>query len=108
MDLSHNIVLNEEVLKSLSDQKKPIFVFEWLRFVERSLLSAQKVVNEIVCFADHNPLHISLVDRHKRLPEEADGPTVSSNATVFRTSDSSPNCQMFVNIVFRGRHFSLV
>ena len=42
MDLSHNIVLNEEVLKSLSDQKKPIFVFEWLRFVERSILSAQK------------------------------------------------------------------
>jgi hypothetical protein len=44
MDFTHNLVLNEEVLKSLSDQKKPIFIFEWLRFVEQSLLGAQKVI----------------------------------------------------------------
>ncbi|CAG2106764.1 unnamed protein product, partial [Medioppia subpectinata] len=42
MDWTHNLVLNEEVLKSLSDQKKPIFVFEWLRFVDHSLVTANK------------------------------------------------------------------
>jgi hypothetical protein len=43
MELSHNIILNEEALNGLSDAKKPIFIFEWLRFLDKTLINAQKV-----------------------------------------------------------------
>lgn len=41
--MSHSLLLNEEAFKQIPDQKKPVFVFEWLRYLDRVLVAAQKV-----------------------------------------------------------------
>ena len=43
MESSHSLTLNEEALKKLPDSKRLIFVFEWLRFLDKVLEAAQKV-----------------------------------------------------------------
>ncbi|CAH1153655.1 unnamed protein product [Phaedon cochleariae] len=42
MELSHSLTLNEEALAQLSEAKKPVFIFEWLRFLDKVLVAAQK------------------------------------------------------------------
>lgn len=43
MELSHSLTLNEEALSQLPPAKRPIFVFEWLRFLDKVLEAAHKV-----------------------------------------------------------------
>lgn len=43
MELSHSLLLNEQALAQIPEQKKPLFVHEWLRFLDRVLPVAQKV-----------------------------------------------------------------
>lgn len=43
MELSHSLTLNEEAFNQIPDHKKPVFVFEWLRFLDKILVAAQKV-----------------------------------------------------------------
>lgn len=45
MELSHSLTLNEEALSQLPPAKRPIFVFEWLRFLDKVLEAAHKVSN---------------------------------------------------------------
>ncbi|CAL4124932.1 unnamed protein product, partial [Meganyctiphanes norvegica] len=42
MELSHSLTLNEDALKQLPPAKRPIFVFEWLRFLDKVLEAAHK------------------------------------------------------------------
>uniref|UniRef100_A0A6A7FSQ7 HEAT repeat-containing protein 5A n=5 Tax=Hirondellea gigas TaxID=1518452 RepID=A0A6A7FSQ7_9CRUS len=42
MELSHSLTLNEEALQQLPAAKRPIFVFEWLRFLNKVLGAANK------------------------------------------------------------------
>ncbi|XP_054269957.1 HEAT repeat-containing protein 5B-like isoform X2 [Macrosteles quadrilineatus] len=42
MELSHSLTLNEEALNQLPESKRPVFVFEWLRFLDKVLIAAQK------------------------------------------------------------------
>lgn len=42
MDMSHSLTLNEVALQQLPDDKKPHFIFEWLRFLDKVLVAAQK------------------------------------------------------------------
>ncbi|XP_071834099.1 HEAT repeat-containing protein 5B-like isoform X1 [Apostichopus japonicus] len=42
MELAHSLLLNEEALAQIADSKKPIFVFEWLRFLDKVLVAANK------------------------------------------------------------------
>ncbi|XP_060553128.1 HEAT repeat-containing protein 5B-like isoform X2 [Ruditapes philippinarum] len=42
MELAHSLLLNEEALQKIPDNKKPVFVFEWLRFLDKVLSAAQK------------------------------------------------------------------
>ena len=44
MELAHSLLLNEEALQKIPDNKKPVFVFEWLRFLDKVLSAAQKVM----------------------------------------------------------------
>ena len=44
MELAHSLLLNEEALQKIPDNKKPVFVFEWLRFLDKVLSAAQKVI----------------------------------------------------------------
>ncbi|KAJ1347296.1 hypothetical protein KIN20_002322 [Parelaphostrongylus tenuis] len=39
---SHGLLLNEEALKNCPDAKKPVFVYEWLRYLDRILPVTQK------------------------------------------------------------------
>lgn len=43
MDSSHSLILNEEAFKQIPDHKKPVYVFEWLRYLDKGLIAAQKV-----------------------------------------------------------------
>ncbi|KAG5899474.1 hypothetical protein JTB14_015325 [Gonioctena quinquepunctata] len=42
MELSHSLTLNEEALAQISEAKRPVFIFEWLRFLDKVLIAAQK------------------------------------------------------------------
>lgn len=41
--MEHSLTLNEEAFKQIPDHKKPVFVFEWLRYLDKVLVAAQKV-----------------------------------------------------------------
>lgn len=43
MESSHSLILNEEAFKKIEDHKKPVYVFEWLRYLDKVLIAAQKV-----------------------------------------------------------------
>lgn len=42
MELAHSLLLNDEALKKIQESKRPVFVFEWLRFLDKVLSAAQK------------------------------------------------------------------
>lgn len=42
MELSHSLTLNEEALAQIPDAKKAVFIFEWLRYLDKVLGAAQK------------------------------------------------------------------
>ncbi|VDK74235.1 unnamed protein product [Litomosoides sigmodontis] len=42
MEQSNSLLLNEEVLNLCTDSRKPVFVYEWLRYLDRILPAAQK------------------------------------------------------------------
>ncbi|MFH4979590.1 hypothetical protein AB6A40_006299 [Gnathostoma spinigerum] len=42
MEQSNSLLLNEEALGQCSDAKKPVFVYEWLRYIDRVLPVTQK------------------------------------------------------------------
>lgn len=44
MELAHSLLLNEDALSRISSSKKPVFIFEWLRFLDKVLVAAQKVL----------------------------------------------------------------
>ena len=43
MELSHSLTLNEDALNQIPEAKRPVFIFEWLRFLDKVLIAAQKV-----------------------------------------------------------------
>lgn len=43
MDSSHGLILNGDAFKQIPDHKKLVYVFEWLRYLDRGLVAAQKV-----------------------------------------------------------------
>ncbi|CAF1153890.1 unnamed protein product [Adineta ricciae] len=42
LELAQSLVLNEEALKSLPENKRPVFIYEWLCFLNKVLVAAQK------------------------------------------------------------------
>lgn len=44
MEQSNSLLLNEEALRQCPDPTKSVFVYEWLRYLDR-ILSATKKVN---------------------------------------------------------------
>uniref|UniRef100_UPI00398EFE26 HEAT repeat-containing protein 5B isoform X2 n=1 Tax=Pristiophorus japonicus TaxID=55135 RepID=UPI00398EFE26 len=43
MELAHSLLLNEEALAQITEAKRPVFIFEWLRFLNKVLVAANKV-----------------------------------------------------------------
>lgn len=42
MDSSHNLILNEDALSKIAEPKRPVYVFEWLRHLDKVLVDTQK------------------------------------------------------------------
>lgn len=66
MELSHSLTLNEEALHQIPEAKRPVFVFEWLRFLDKVLLAAQK--------SDIKGCQKKLVDQLTHHIQESPGP----------------------------------
>lgn len=49
MELSHSLTLNEDALNQIPEAKRPVFIFEWLRFLDKVLVTAQKVYELSEC-----------------------------------------------------------
>lgn len=43
MESAHSLLLNEAVLQSLPESKRDVFIFEWLRFLDRVLGALTRV-----------------------------------------------------------------
>jgi hypothetical protein len=43
LELAQSLILNEEALNSLPENKRPVFIYEWLCFLNKVLIAAQKV-----------------------------------------------------------------
>uniref|UniRef100_A0A8C2YC85 HEAT repeat-containing protein 5B n=1 Tax=Coturnix japonica TaxID=93934 RepID=A0A8C2YC85_COTJA len=43
MELAHSLLLNEEALAQITEAKRPVFIFEWLRFLDKVLVAANKM-----------------------------------------------------------------
>lgn len=50
MELAHSLLLNEEALAQITEAKRPVFIFEWLRFLDKVLVAANKVWYWVVFF----------------------------------------------------------
>uniref|UniRef100_A0AAQ6AR93 HEAT repeat-containing protein 5B n=1 Tax=Amphiprion ocellaris TaxID=80972 RepID=A0AAQ6AR93_AMPOC len=43
MELAHSLLLNEDALAQITEAKRPVFIFEWLRFLDKVLVAANRV-----------------------------------------------------------------
>uniref|UniRef100_A0AAY4EL99 HEAT repeat-containing protein 5B n=1 Tax=Denticeps clupeoides TaxID=299321 RepID=A0AAY4EL99_9TELE len=43
MELAHSLLLNEDALAQITEAKRPVFIFEWLRFLDKVFIAANKV-----------------------------------------------------------------
>lgn len=59
MELAHNLTLNEEVVKTLPEDKRSVFIFEWLQFLDK-VLSA---LNRVIITYLHYYLHIQTLSQ---------------------------------------------
>ncbi|XP_034252934.1 HEAT repeat-containing protein 5B isoform X2 [Thrips palmi] len=69
MELSHSLTLNEEALKQIPEAKRPVFVFEWLRFLDKVLVAAQKS-DGLVCNTDAGFAKSDIKGCQKKLVEQ--------------------------------------
>ncbi|GFS31362.1 HEAT repeat-containing protein 5B [Nephila pilipes] len=86
MELSHSLILNEEALQQIPEQKRPVFIFEWLRFLDKVLVAAQK--------SDIRGCQKKLVEQLIRQIQESPGPPTRKLigrclATLFNVGDAS-------------------
>ncbi|KAK1140270.1 HEAT repeat-containing protein 5A-like isoform X1 [Acipenser oxyrinchus oxyrinchus] len=92
MELAHGLLLNEEVCSQLSEHQKAEFVFEWLRFLKKLLIAADR--------ADLKEKQKKLVEQLTALLNSSPGPPtrrlIAKNLGVlYSIGDTSlcvPNC----------------
>ncbi|XP_018322639.1 HEAT repeat-containing protein 5B isoform X2 [Agrilus planipennis] len=85
MELSHSLILNEDALKQIPAAKKTVFIFEWLRYLDKVLIAAQK--NDI------KGCQKKLVEQLTNLIQESPGPPTRKLiarclATLFSVGDT--------------------
>ncbi|XP_055929916.1 HEAT repeat-containing protein 5B-like isoform X2 [Argiope bruennichi] len=86
MELSHSLILNEEALQQIPEPKRPVFIFEWLRFLDKVLVAAQK--------SDIKGCQKKLVEQLIKQIHESPGPPTRKLigrclATLFNVGDAS-------------------
>ncbi|XP_059488458.1 HEAT repeat-containing protein 5B isoform X2 [Neocloeon triangulifer] len=85
MELSHSLILNEAALAPIPDDKKPIFILEWLRFVDKVLSAAHK--------ADIKECQVQLLEQLMSCMQNSPGPPIRRLigrclATLFSVGDT--------------------
>lgn len=50
MELAHSLLLNEDALAQITEAKRPVFIFEWLRFLDKVLVAANRVSIKTIVF----------------------------------------------------------
>uniref|UniRef100_A0A8B9L078 HEAT repeat-containing protein 5B n=1 Tax=Astyanax mexicanus TaxID=7994 RepID=A0A8B9L078_ASTMX len=60
MELAHSLLLNEDALAQITEAKRPVFIFEWLRFLNKVLVAAnkekqKKLVEQLTGLISSNP-----------------------------------------------------
>ncbi|KAF4530055.1 hypothetical protein B566_EDAN016405, partial [Ephemera danica] len=85
MELSHSLTLNEAALNQLPETKRPVFILEWLRFLDKVLAAAHK--------ADIKECQQRLVEQLTARLHDAPGPParrlIARNlATLFSVGDT--------------------
>uniref|UniRef100_A0A8B9GIJ0 HEAT repeat-containing protein 5B n=1 Tax=Amazona collaria TaxID=241587 RepID=A0A8B9GIJ0_9PSIT len=61
MELAHSLLLNEEALAQITEAKRPVFVFEWLRFLDKVLVATdvkekqKKLVEQLTGLISSSP-----------------------------------------------------
>lgn len=107
MESSKTLTLNEEALAQLADAKKPLFVFEWLRHLDKSLQSAQKVSFEaafdLPTHSFPSFLHF-LPERHQRVPKETGGPIGGADPELSRAADEEADRALSGDALQHRRH----
>lgn len=85
MELAHSLLLNEDALAQITEAKRPVFIFEWLRFLDKVLVAANKVnlqvllvvLLEAVCdfIFEHFVLEwqVDVKEKQKKLVEQLTG-----------------------------------
>uniref|UniRef100_A0A8D3BS16 HEAT repeat-containing protein 5B n=1 Tax=Scophthalmus maximus TaxID=52904 RepID=A0A8D3BS16_SCOMX len=90
MELAHSLLLNEDALAQITEAKRPVFIFEWLRFLDKVLVAV-----------DVKEKQKKLVDQLTGLISSAPGPptrkllaknlatlySIGDTFTVFQTLD---------------------
>lgn len=81
----HTLILNEANLAQLPPHKKPVFIFEWLRFIDKVLTAAQK--------DDIKGCQTKLVEQLMNLIQDSPGPPTrkliaNCMATLFSVGDT--------------------
>lgn len=97
MDSTQSLTLNEEAFKQIPDHKKPLYVFEWLRYLDKGLVAAQKVGLYkkkffLISFFDlkqfdETKIHWLTVG-HKSMPKEAGGAIDNTNSRITRSTNT--------------------
>jgi hypothetical protein len=54
LELAQNIILNEDALNNLPEKKRPVFIYEWLCFLNKVLIVAQKVTKILIFTSKKN------------------------------------------------------
>src|SRR5689334_17232768 len=82
MELSHSLLLNEVALKQTPDPNKPVFFYEWLKYLERILPVTQKVtfITVLICLfvaiqADIRSSQKQLIEQLTQRISTTTGPT---------------------------------
>uniref|UniRef100_A0A4W4FK45 HEAT repeat-containing protein 5A n=1 Tax=Electrophorus electricus TaxID=8005 RepID=A0A4W4FK45_ELEEL len=61
MELAHSLLLNEDALAQITEAKRPVFIFEWLRFLNKVLITVdvkekqKKLVEQLTGLITCNP-----------------------------------------------------
>uniref|UniRef100_A0A8C8VM89 HEAT repeat-containing protein 5B n=1 Tax=Pelusios castaneus TaxID=367368 RepID=A0A8C8VM89_9SAUR len=61
MELAHSLLLNEDALAQITEAKKPVFIFEWLRFLDKVLVATdvkekqKKLVEQLTGLISSSP-----------------------------------------------------
>uniref|UniRef100_A0A8C3GB47 HEAT repeat-containing protein 5B n=1 Tax=Cyclopterus lumpus TaxID=8103 RepID=A0A8C3GB47_CYCLU len=72
MELAHSLLLNEEALAQITEAKRPVFIFEWLRFLDKVLVAANKVTLQIR-FWHSFAWQVDVKEKQKKLVEQLTG-----------------------------------